>query len=354
MFPRTVLTPLSDAKALLLDALPAPVPQVLPLGEAAGLVAAETIRANGPVPAHAIAQRRGVAVTASELVGASPYAPVILPVPPQAVLPGDLLAASRDAVLPPDAVTAAGPFHEVGQSAYPGEGAILPGADLAPGSVIVRAGETLSPAILLALRLAGFDAIPVLVPAIAVTAPDADAGALPDVEWLRAALVGMGCRVTEAGSADLIVRVTRDIDGSASAEASRSTTRISGLAISPGGEAAIEVGGPRPVVSMAPRFDAMAGVLLALILPLVAARTGRGLRRVTRPLTRKLVSQVGFTDIALLRDTGDGYEPLAVGRAPLAALLAADAAAIIDPGSEGAPAGTPLDATPLREPFEPK
>lgn len=349
--PRTVLTPLSDAKALLMAALPAPVPRVLPLDEAAGLVSAATILSAGPVPAHAVAQRRGVAVTASELVGASPYAPVMLPVPPQPVLPGDVLPPSRDAVLPPDAVNTDGPFHEIGQPAYPGEGAILPGADLAAGSAIVRAGETLTPTVLLALRLAGIDTAAVLAPAVSVVSPDGEAIPSPDIAWLRAALSGAGCRLAAANAADLIIHVTRDIDP---AGAGHSTTCISGLALSPGGETAIDVGAARPIIAVAPRFDALAGVFLGVLLPFIAGRTGRRLRRVNRPLTRKLVSQVGFTDIALLRDTGDGYEPLSVGRAPLAALLAADAAAIIDPGSEGAAAGTPLDAISLREPFEPQ
>jgi molybdopterin molybdotransferase len=351
MIPRNTLTPLPDALALLLDAMPTPVPQVLPLAEAAGFTSAETVLAASPVPAQAIAQRRGVAVAAAELVGASPYAPVILSFPPQTVLPGDALPASRDAVLPPDAVTAAGAFHEAGQSAYPGEGAVLPGADLAPGAIIVRAGETLSPTVLLALRLAGLDTISVHLPVFAVASPDSDAGASPDIAWLHAALAGTGCRVVDAGAADLVIRVTRDIDGGIP---DRSGKRISGLATSPGNETAIEMGGAPPVITIAPRFDAMAGVFLALLLPLIAARTGRKLRCVPRPLTRKLVSQVGFTDIALLHETDDGYEPLAVGQAPLAALLAADAAAIIDPGSEGAPSGSPIAAIPLREPFEPK
>lgn len=351
MLPRTVLTPLSDAKALLLAALPAPVPQALPLGEVAGLVSAATILSPGPVPAHAIAQRRGVAVTAAELVGASPYAPVMLSVPPRTVLPGDALPPSRDAVLPRDAVSADGPFHEIGQPAYPGEGAVLSGADLAAGSAIVHAGGTLTSAVLLALRLAGIGEVSVLAPSVAVTSPDGEADASPDIGWLRATLSGAGCRLVAAKAAELIVEVTRDIDAAA---ASQSTTRISGLALNPGGETAIDLGAPRPIVTLAPRFDAMAGVFLGVLLPFIAARTGRRLRNVTRPLTRKLVSQVGFTDIALLRDTGDGYEPLSVGRAPLAALLAADAAAIIDPASEGAAAGTPLDAIPLREPFEPQ
>ncbi|MCA0318410.1 MAG: hypothetical protein LCH88_10100 [Proteobacteria bacterium] len=351
MLPPTVLTPLSDARTLLLAALPAPVPRVMPLGEAAGLVSAATIVSPGPVPARAIAQRRGVAVTASELVGASPYAPVMLSVPPQAVMPGDALPPSRDAVLPLDAVNADGPFHEIGQPAYPGEGAVLSGADLAAGSAIVRAGETLTPAVLLALRLAGINEVSALAPAIAVTSPEGEAGASPDIEWLRATLSGAGCRLVAANAAELIVEVTRAIDAVAG---SQSMTRISGLALSPGGETAIDLGAARPIVTVAPRFDAMAGVFLGVLLPFIAARTGRRLRGATRPLTRKLVSQVGFTDIALLRDTGDGYEPLSVGRTPLAVLLTADAAAIIDPGSEGAAAGTPLDAIPLREPFEPQ
>lgn len=347
-----VLTPLADALALLMQATPAPAPQLVALDEAAGLVAAETVQSPRPLPAEAIARRRGVAVSAAEVVGASPYAPVILATTPRPVLPGDPLPPTRDAVLPPDAATAAGAFHEIGQPAYPGEGAVLPGGDLAEGAVIVRAGETVSPTVLLALGLAGIGSVAVRRPAIAVMSAEGTTGAEPGLAWLRAALIGAGCRLTKADAADLVIRVSRHIDGGP-AGSGGTANLVTGLAMSPGSETAVATGDARPVVTIAPRFDALAGVLFGLLLPLIATRTGRRLRGLARPLTRKLVSQVGLADLALLRASGDGYEPLAVGQAPLAALLAADAAVLIEPGSEGFAAGSPLAAIPLKEPFEP-
>ncbi len=59
-----------------------------------------------------------------------------------------------------------------------------------------------------------------------------------------------------------------------------------------------------------------------------------------------------MTDLVLLAAAPEGWRPLATGQATLAALLAADAVALIDPDSEGLPAGALLAATPLREPFE--
>lgn len=348
MSPRPPLTPLSDALARLLAMLPPISPLRLPLAEAAGLVAAETILAEKPIPATPLAKRSGIAVAASELVGASPYAPVVLPDAPQRVRPGDALPAMADAVLPEDAVTASGPFHEIGQSAYPGEGAVLVGADLARGATILREGETVSPAIALALRLAGRDEIAVRRPTIALD--EAEEAASAAAQWLREMLVGAGCRVVTSGPADLAILIRRDLDSIPVMGAERP---LRGVAINPGSEIVLMGETGRPVLGLAPSFEALAAAFHALLLPALAACSGRRLRAVERPLLGKLVSQVGVAEIALLRDRLQGYEPLAVGQVTLAALLAADAVGVIAPESEGAAAGAFLTAIPLREPFEP-
>jgi molybdopterin molybdotransferase len=352
MTPVTSFTPLSDVSARLLGAVRAVAPQLLPVSEAAGLVVAHDILAPAPVPAVAVARRRGAAVTASEVVGASPYNPVMVQRAPRSVRPGDELAPPADAVIPKEAVSAIGALHEVGQAAYPGEGAVLPGGDLPAGAVVARAGETLSPPIMLALRLSGIEAVAVHRPVVALRAGAGVSPDAPDLAWLRSMLADAGCHLAESGLADLTILAERDLDAAA-AGVDFADTAVLRLALNPGGEIALGGRAPAPVIGVPPRFDMLAGVFFALLLPLLAALTGRTLRTVTRPLTRKLASQVGFSDIALLRETVEGYEPLAVGEVTLSALLAADAVAVVDPDSEGAAAGAPLRATPLRMPFEP-
>jgi molybdopterin biosynthesis enzyme len=337
----SALLPLDEALAQLLAGLDPVAAETLPVVEAVGWVSAGTLRAPAAVPARPLALRRGIAVASASLIGASPHAPVLLPAPPAPVLPGDELPAGADAVLPPDAAAASGPFHEIGQPAYPGEGAALTGSDLANDAVIVEAGATITAEVVLALTLAGIATAPVRRPRVAVTG---EAGGA-EAAWLRARLAEAGCIVMEAPPADLVLHLARDPTAIAPG---------AGLALQPGGEAVLAPGAASRTLVLPPRFDALAAALFALVMPCLAAAAGRGLRTVSRPLTRKVVSQVGLADIALLRHTADGWEPLGVGRITLAALLAADAVAVLGPASEGAAAGSALAAMPLTEPFEPR
>lgn len=332
------LTPVADMLSRLL-ADGAAAPSLVPVAEAVGLVAAVTVRAGHPLPAQAEALRRGIAVAASDVVGASPYAPALLASAPVEVGAGDTLPSGCDAVLPADALQSTGPLHEIGQSAYPGEDAVLAGGDLGSDTVIAAAGETVTREAVLALTLAGETAIAVRRPAVAVDGPDPAVAGLS--AWLRGSLTACGCRIAGDEPAALSIRIARD--GGAG-----------GLALNPGRDIRLGEGARGPVLVLPVRFDSVVAGFYALVLPVVAALTARRLRRIDRPLTRKLISQVGVADIALLRNTEAGYEPLTVGRITLSALLAADAVAVVDPFSEGAAAGDLLSATPLPELFEPQ
>ena len=337
----SALIPLDRALARLLDGLGPVVAETVALPEALGLVAAATLRAPRALPAHAVALRRGIAVASADLVGATPHAPALLPAAPPVVLGGDALPEGADAVLPADAAAISGPFHEIGQSAYPGEGAVLPGTDLADGAVIVAEGAPITAEMALALHLAGIAEGAVRRPRIAVTGDAAG----PEARWLRARLAQAGCTVSDAAPADLVLHLARDPAAVAPGP---------GLALQPGGDAALLVDGTSRTLVLAPRADALVAALFALVLPLVAVLQGRRLAAASLPLTRKIASQVGLADLALLRHTPEGWEPLGVGRVTLTALLAADAVAILGPGSEGAAAGTPIAAIPLQEPFDPR
>ncbi|AVO47008.1 hypothetical protein C6569_19190 [Phreatobacter cathodiphilus] len=337
----SALRPLDEVLARLLAGLHPVAAELLPVADAAGWVAAATLRAPAAVPVRPLALRRGIAVASAGLIGASPHAPILLAAPPPPVLSGDELPAGADAVLPADAVAASGPFHEIGQPAYPGEGAALAGSDLAADAAIVAAGTTITAEAVLALTLAGIASVSVRRPRVAVTG-EADG---PAAAWLRAWLAQAGCMVTEALPADLVLRLARDPAEHAPG---------AGPALQPGGEAVLVLDADRRTLVLSPRFDALAAGLFALVMPFLAAAAGRGLRSLSRPLTRKIVSQVGLADLALLRATAEGWEPLGVGRITLAALLAADAVAVLGPASEGAAAGSMLAAMPLTEPFEPR
>lgn len=337
----SALIPLDRALARLLDGLGPVAAETAALPDAAGLVAAETLHAPRALPVRPLALRRGIAVASADLVGATPHAPALLPSAPPVVLGGDVLPEGADAVLPADAAATSGPFHEIGQSAYPGEGAVLPGTDLTDGAVIVAAGAPITAEAVLALQLAGIAELTVRRPRIALMGDAAGA----EAAWLKARLARAGCAVTDAAPADLALHLARD---------PAAVVAGPGLALQPGGDAALLVDGTSRTLVLAPRADALAAALFALVFPVVAVLQGRRLATVARALTRKMASQVGLADLALLRHTPEGWEPLGVGRVTLMAILAADAVAILGPESEGAAAGAPIAAIPLQEPFDPR
>ena len=362
------LTPLDHALAHLLDGLAPVRPVRMPVGEAIGLVAAESVLAPGAVPAGAVALRDGIAVTSSDLVGASAYAPALLMTAPAVVGIGDPLPAGCDAVLPADAASSQGSFVEIGQAAYPGEGAALTGSDLGARAAIVRPGETVTATVALALAVAGVGEIALRRPVVRL--PDGPSS--PALDWLADWLIGLGCAVRKDEQSETSLRL-RHVSGSAerkpadmldSGEAqqsdislllqlpSGSTPLVRGLALKPGDSTEIDLSAAnQPMITLPPRFDGIVAVAHALVLPLVARLTARRVHRVTRPLAAKVTSTVGVTDVALLRSADRGYDPLGAGRITLSALLAADAIALIPPDSEGAAAGTPIDAIPLTRPL---
>ena len=342
------LVPYRDARDFILSRISLIAPREVSLYEALGKPVAMRIAAAAPIPRRPIAARRGIAVVSQDLVGASPYSPVLLTTAPAQVMPGDALPCPADAVLEEKAVTSSPGFHEIGQGAYPGEGAVLPGFDVPEGAEIVASGATVTPAILLALDLAGVTTISIRSPLVELDNPDGAATA--ETDWLRTALLEAGCRIAEAGAGDLRIIICRDPDSVGVAGGGSS---LAGLAMNAGRETRIIWDSERRTLVLATRFDAVVAGFHALIAPALAAMTDRRLRIVERPLTAKIVSQVGMTDIALLRGTALGYEPLAVGALSLDALMRADAIGFVDPRSEGAPAGAVFPATPLKDMYEP-
>jgi molybdopterin biosynthesis enzyme len=354
MVATTRLTPLADALNLMLAGVEPVLPVRLGSWEAVGLPAAETVVAPAPVPASAIAQRSGIAVSSTDLVGASVHAPAMLMSAPPAIRAGCPLPAGTDAVLPADAASTAGAFAEIGQAAYPGENATMAGADLAAGATIIRTGQTVTPAVALALYTAGIETIAVRRLRYDCLDPgdDGPGEETPARYWLRQALAAAGARRGD-GIGDLLF-VFPDDPETLPQVANPTWTCRSGLALRPGAAAGVvEAGRGCPTLITPGRFDSVVAVFHALVLPAIARLSERAIRYETRPLTRRITSQVGFTDIALLRSVESGYEPLSVGQVTLSALIAADAVALIPPESEGAAAGAPIAAISMHDPLGP-
>jgi molybdopterin molybdotransferase len=339
------LISVAEALARVLAGREALAPVMLPVRDALGLVAAETVLAPGPVPARPIAQRGGIAVFSADLIGASPYAPALLVASPTQVAAGETLPAGTDAILPADAASYLGELVEISQPAYPGENITLAGSDLAQGGAFIRAGERITRAAVLALDVAGISRIAVRRPDFRILLPAGKGGETAESHWLRLSLQALGCVSSTGAEVDIALAIADDMAADPPSV---------GLALRPGAWVG-RLGEQRhhPAIILPARFDGMVAMVHALIVPLIARLTGQAVRVETRTLTRKIASTIGFSDVALLSRSGEGYEPLAVGQVTLAALLAADAIVLLPPESEGAAAGAPLAAIPIHDPLGP-
>jgi molybdopterin molybdotransferase len=334
------LTPLDVALAALLSTRGAVPPRRLPLADAVGKVLAEDVVALAPVPAATVALIDGHAVASLDLAGASPYAPAVLPALPPFVRIGEALPPGCDAVLPADAVTVSGALAEVGHSPAPGENARRAGEDGAPGHLIRGAGLPFRPVDALIAREAGSREAAIRPATLLVRA---DGPIVPWSEALLAGLPGVEVLIDTASGArdpggsgpdpDLVVLVGRS--GTAS-----------GLALREAEDAGIAPHGRTPVITAAARPSALAALSLALVRPFFAALTGQPAQRagLRGPLLRKAASRVGLTEVVLIRDRGDGIEPLSVGTLPLAALAQADGYLLVGPESEGLAEGSIVEA----------
>ena len=139
-------------------------------------------------------------------------------------------------------------------------------------------------------------------------------------------------------------------DATAMALAQRGALVAHGVALQPGRTVAIGRIGQIPVIALAGAPDQALAAWWTLALPVLDRLSGRKRRRIlSLPLARKIASQVGIAEIALLQ-RGEGlWTPLAVGDLPLEIIARADAWLLVPGGSEGFAAGTPVDAYMLRQ-----
>src|SRR5262249_36939644 len=119
------------------------------------------------------------------------------------------------------------------------------------------------------------------------------------------------------------------------------TVDAHGIAVSPGETAAFGIANSLPALLIPGRLDAAVAVWL-LIGRAMLARLRSGTEQLSpriSTLIGKIASTVGLCEFVLVRQVGDGVEPLASKYLPLATLAQADGWIVIPAASEGLPPG---------------
>lgn len=360
------LTPLDTALAVLLRGVRPVAPIELPLAEAVGCIAAG-MPLLPAYPPRDIAAVDGWALRANDLVGASSYSPLPLTELPAWVDAGDAMPAGCDCVIDADAVEMSGPLAQVLAEGVPGQGVGRAGGDTADRSPAATAGHPIDAAALLLARVAGIERLSVRRPRLRiVNVPGATATLQMITDLARAAgsdVIAHEASTRDAASiakaldvsvCDLLLTIGGSgvgrADAAVTALAQRGAEFAHGLALQPGRTAAAGRLDKVPVLALPGAPGPALAVWFALALPLIDKMSARQPRRaVTLPLARKIASNVGIAEIALLAEEHKTWMPLAVGEWPLHAIARADAWLLIPASHEGFAAGEPVDAYLMRE-----
>jgi molybdopterin molybdotransferase len=350
------LTPLADVLARL-DALVKPVaPRTADLAAAFGRTLAEDVVIHAPIPPTARALRDGWAVSSDLTTDAGAYAPAPLPsavwVDVGEALPGD-----ADAVAPLDVVAVRDGAAQALAPVGAGEGALPTGADVAPGTTLLRAGRRLGGIEIALLAAAGVAEVRVRAPRLRLVraAPGSDAvmdaaiGCIADAVGSQGGVAAIAAqhRLADAladTSVDAVVVIggtgTGRNDTTVRTLASIGELLVHGIALLPGETTAFGTVGVRPVLALPGRLDAalaawhvLGRVMLARF---AGSREPPPIR--TAKLTHKVSSPVGLSELVPVRCEGLSATPIASGYVPLAALAQADGWIFIKPDSEGYPA----------------
>jgi len=365
----TSLTSLDAALATLLEGITPIAPVELPLTEAPGCIAAELPPVK-PLPAFDVAAVDGWAFRSRDLVGASPYSPLLVTGLPVWVEAGDRMPEGCNCVIDPDLVEQAGGLFQVSAEAIPGQGVRRIGGDIAGGSSFIAAARPILALDLLTARAAGLDTVPVRRPRLRLINTPATTGTTATAQFIaesgRAAGAELICgeaggrdgpsigAALEAEPCDLLITVggtgVGRTDATVEALASHGELLVHGIALRPGRTAAIGRIAGAPAIALPGAPDQALAAWWTLALPVLDRLSGREPRRTTTlPLARKIASSVGIAEIAVLEKAGDAWMPLATGELSLGTVARADAWLALPGGSEGYAAGTPVDAYMLRD-----
>lgn len=305
----------------------------VPVETAIGGYLAETMVSPIALPAGATALRSGLAVQALDLAGASMHAPVILMALPKPVAAGDLMPSGCDAVIDSRSVAQHGLYWEATESIEPGADTRLAGHDLALGSPIGAAGRQVTPEMVLAAQCIGLADLPLRRPRIRI-----EGLAGPAATWLEARILTLGAVIEANGPVpDILIR--------------RNDDAVARLALRPADTAWIEHQSGCVVIEVPSRIDALMAAWCALLLPVFAALTGATMQAIEMPITRKLTSAVGLSEVAIFRVSDRAAEPLACGDFPLSAIIRANAFGLIPAGFEGFASEANVAVTSFERPF---
>jgi len=367
----------------------------LPLDQAVGRVTAEPVWARSSSPPFDAAAMDGIAVQASDTVGASETAPVVLRAGAfEIVDTGDPIPGDFDAVVMREDVHEVEGGVQLRAAAAPYQHVRSIGEDVSAAELLLPAGHRLRPVDVAAAGAAGATELVVRRRPVVTVIPTGDElrpigselaeGELPDTNsvMLAAQAEGAGCEAhrfeivpdlpeqivaavrTAAARSDLVIVIAgssagRD-DHTAEVVAEAGTLAVHGVAVRPGhpvvlgvvdgeGVAATPVlGAPGYPVSAALTFDIFAAPLLARLegapppeAPVARAR-----------LTRKLASTMGMDDWVRVRLGRVGGQlvatPLPRGAGVLTSLVRADGLLVVPAKLEGHHAGEDVTVRLLR------
>jgi molybdopterin molybdotransferase len=352
------LMPLDDVVRRIAERVHPAAPRKMHTTAAPGATLAQDVVVTGPHPAVPLALIDGWAVQAELTTDAGPYAPTVLP-QLREVAAGETLCPDSDAVAPLEAVTWRGGNGEVHAAMTPGEGVLMPGTDAAVGEVLRPAGHRLRSVDVAAMQALGMTQVHVRKPRIRVARTGEGRNDMTDAiaDWLANAIAANGCEPVSARPGDELgelltgdgVDAVAMIGGTGAgarddavhALRQTGTVEVHGIALSPGETAAFGIANSRPVLLVPGRLDAAVAVWL-LIGQAILARLRGGAELLSSRISTligKIASTVGLTELVLVRQVGDGVEPLASKYLPLATLAQADGWIVIPAASEGLPPG---------------
>ncbi len=355
-----------------IDASVVPLPpRVVALADAAsalgeGVVLAEPVTAPGDWPPADRAARDGVAVVSSDTLGAGSYNPVPLP-GAVTVAAGEPMPPGTDAVLPVEALQRDGPFAEALGSAAPGDGVERRGEGVRAGTVLLTAGHRLRPQDVGLLAALGIGTLrigarprvrivlaggprsgPETLSAMLTALVARDGGVVDLVGPLPADRAALAAAYAAPG-ADLLISTGRtgvgEDDMAPLALADAGELALHGVALRPGDSAALGRAGGVPALLLPGEPMACLTAYELLAGRAVRRLAGRGSAlphpAVAVVTARKLVSEIGCTELHRLRRTAEGMvEPVASPHRPgLAGAVRADGFVVIPAESEGVPAG---------------
>jgi molybdopterin biosynthesis enzyme len=311
-------------------------------------------------PAQACAARDGLACASADLVGVSAFSPASLMRAPLRVEIGDPLPEGCDCVVDRACVEALGPVYAVSHAAAPGEGVTRAGEDLRAGALLARSGARVQAPLASLLHAAGLRATRLRRPALRLVAAASHAGAQTSA-FICALLQAAGARVDlcvaagrsledlraclDVAGVDALVSVggtgAGESDATIAALRARGTQLAHGLALAPGSSAAFGLLMGAPVLALPGRADGALAAWLALGLPMLRSLAGASAPPPLEaaPLTRKITSAPGMSELVLFERVGAGWRPFGAGAQSLDVMARAEGFLVSPAGSEGLAAG---------------